>query len=310
MSVKKDHQKPEEVDARTSYKISGLRVGRPDIDNSSAGSTSTRRKSKKYILKASRSPRNRPHPCRELFNAVAIYAICISLPTLFGILVRWYEYCFSITRAGNLEKNSYEGNDFTSFLYGEDVIWSPYFITGRSDARHLLELPNSIYIFVKRQVSLYVSKHALSDVQFIMALSIFLSLVRVLLVFIFVPRYLAPRRLAVLVHSKSTHLLSSSEYQFAKLENEENKEEDIQKKSGYRHLMKSFLESFNNFWIQTGDSFRRSLGHEAQTPYDDLDATQALRLFTAPRYATAIFRLLCCLLSSCYAFVKFSNSGR
>jgi len=307
MSVKKGPQKPEEVDPRASYKISGLRVERPDIDTSSAGSASTRRKSKKYILKASRSPRNRPHPCRELFNAVAIYAICISLPTLFGILVRWYEYWFSITRAGNLEKNNYEGYDLTSFLYGEDVIWSPYFITGRSDARHLLELPNSIYIFVKRQVSLYVSNHdhALSDAQFIMALSIFLSLVRVLLVFIFVPRYLAPRRLAVLVHSKSTHLLSSSEYEFAKIE---NKEEDINMKSGYRHLMKSFLESFNNFWIQTGDSFRRSLGHEAQTPYDDLDATQALRLFTAPRYATGIFRLLCCLLSSCYAFIKFSNS--
>ncbi len=291
-------------------------------------SSSPGKKTKRYVLKASKdSPRKRrTHPCRELFNAIAIYAVCILLPGLFGIFVRWYERFCSINRRGGevihgIGTNHNNGYDLLSFLYGNeqesisalarnavDVLWSPYTFTGIGgtgnfdpDTFHLLGLPQSMYMFLKRHISVYVSNHAMSDVQFIVALSIALSVLRVTLVYLLVPRYLAPRRLTALVHSKSTHLLSSWEYQFAK--------KSEQCADGDKGWGGYILTHLNNLWIETGDSFRRSLGHEDQTPYDNLDAAQALRLFTAPRYATAIFRLLFCLLSCSWAYIKFSQSG-
>eukprot|EP00957_Ditylum_brightwellii_P010539 798008-Ditylum_brightwellii.AAC.1 len=53
-----------------------------------------------------------------------------------------------------------------------------------------------------------------SDVQYIVALSVVLAIIWVLLVYMLVPQYLAPRRLAAFVRCKSTHLLLSAAYQF------------------------------------------------------------------------------------------------
>jgi len=232
------------------------------------------------------------------------------LSTLFGILVGWYERYFSFIfifvssyasggdNAGGVENPLLpSGVKSITNLTPPEVIWAPY--SNSRDPQHLLELPTSIYHFLKRHGGLYIERHALSDVSFIIAASLLLSLIRVVIVHMLVPRYLAPRRLAALVHSKSTHLLSSSEYQFAQMKESDNEDE----------ANETVVDYLNDLWIQTGHSFRRSLGHEAQSPYENMDATQQLRLFTAPRYATAIFRLLFCLLSCSWALAKFSSAN-
>ena len=201
-----------------------------------------------------------------------------------------------------------------------DVIWSPY---SSVDQINLIGLPVAIYHLLVRKGAIYIKRDALSDVQFIMAGSFLLSLIRVLLVQMLVPRYLAPRRLAAFVQSKSTHLLSSSEYMFARKGNGNDSGDGDGKNVDLASMANNNSTSaansnasgipvrryINGFLRRTGKALRRSLGHESQSPYDEMDASQALRLFSAPRYATAIFRLLFCLFSCFWALANFSSAN-
>lgn len=276
-------------------------------------SVRSRKRKQHFVLK---TPTKKKSRIRELFGAIALYLLCVSLPTIFGVAVHWYERHFSYHRESSNssaedEIGSHIGDTFLSsghesvsalFRNAADILLSPY--GNERDKFHLMEVPFSVYHFLQRHLRQYIKRDALSDVQCVIAISILLSLIRVVIVYLLVPRYLAPRRLAALVHSKSTHLLSSSEYAFNQKLYGGNQDE----KSNSEETTSSPLEYLNDLWIQTGHTIRRSLGHEAQTPYKKMDPSQALRLFRAPRYATAVFRLLFCMLSCSFALAKFSSS--
>eukprot|EP00565_Helicotheca_tamesis_P009551 CAMPEP_0185726560 /NCGR_PEP_ID=MMETSP1171-20130828/2508_1 /TAXON_ID=374046 /ORGANISM="Helicotheca tamensis, Strain CCMP826" /LENGTH=166 /DNA_ID=CAMNT_0028394943 /DNA_START=746 /DNA_END=1243 /DNA_ORIENTATION=- len=78
-------------------------------------------------------------------------------------------------------------------------------------------LKTTIHTYTSKTMSeqLTILDGFISDVQVLLSLSIVLALMRVALVHMLVPRYLAPRRLAAFMRCKSTHLLSSSAYQFS-----------------------------------------------------------------------------------------------
>ena len=289
--------------------------------NSIKSKSSKRRKERSYVVK---NPKKKKGCLSQLVQGILVYGLCVSLPTVFGVLLHLYESRYghdgNVTDgAQGVGVNGRLGNNgFGDIEYGTifsspstvrqesiatlakhtaDVLWSPY--SNARETIHLLELPTAIYHFLQRHLGLYIKRHALSDVQYIVAASFLLSLVRVILVFMLVPRYLAPRRLAAFVHSKSAHLLSKAEYQIA--ENEFGSDDDKRNSSVGDYL--------SNIWIQTGHSLRRSLGHEAESSYLNMDAKQARRLFSAPRYATAIFRLLFCLLSCAWGLLNFSSAN-
>lgn len=286
----------------------------------SARSKSSRRKRKEphFVLK---TPVKKKNICKELTGAVAIYLICISFPTIFGVLVRWYERHFSYHR----ESSALEGNELfdeslearlgsrfissgqESFSYlaknAFDVLLSCYSNQEKDkDAlkQMLLNVPASVYLYIMQ----YIHRDALSDVQFVTATSIFLSLIRVLLVHLLVPKFLAPRRLVAMVHSKSTHLLSSSEYEFKTKKGQHHLDDDSETSS-----CNSPKEYINELLTQTAHSLRRSLGHEVQEPYEKVDPSRARQMFQAPRFATAVFRLLFCMVSCSWALIKFSSSN-
>jgi hypothetical protein len=189
------------------------------------------------------------------------------------------------------------------------------------------------------------------DVQFIIIATILQSIVRVILVHLLVPRYLAPKRLIAFVRNKSTHLLSSSSYVWNHDNNNNNStmctsnpeqqpNASLNIKFSRRESLKHYI---NNAWEHSGLSLRRSLGHDTKDglspirrdhnhhyitsatttisntqstttlpslpSINHLNQTQTLRLFAAPRYATAIFRLICCTISCTWALVHFRNAS-
>jgi hypothetical protein len=194
-----------------------------------------------------------------------------------------------------------------------------------------------------------------------------------------------PRRIVAFVRNKSTHLLSSTAYEWTENNNEHGSgssngdnnghangierttntivNDNVPRKMSRKEYVIRFL---SDTWVHSGDTFRRSLGHETEihganinttggasasasnsphrqqfntsstsmmmmqrsdavqlppTPtsptlpsttaydYENLDAAQALRLFAAPRYATAIFRLVFCSLSCLWALSHFRKAS-
>eukprot|EP00557_Chaetoceros_sp_GSL56_P012783 CAMPEP_0176486914 /NCGR_PEP_ID=MMETSP0200_2-20121128/5832_1 /TAXON_ID=947934 /ORGANISM="Chaetoceros sp., Strain GSL56" /LENGTH=571 /DNA_ID=CAMNT_0017883667 /DNA_START=177 /DNA_END=1892 /DNA_ORIENTATION=+ len=279
--------------------------------------------------------------CREALGAIILYIMCISLPSLFGILVRWYEYNFVIaattadgvsnidwastttTTTGKKEQSSllfqFQQAATTGTGYYNHNLWGDdlSFATLTRHFRRCWKVLSSVCRFLERHIGQYMKRDALSDVQFVIAISTLLSVLRVFLVYMLVPRYLAPRRLAALFHAKSTHLLSSSEYRFSNNNNNNNNRgssTNRERGKGVEQNNDSFaiFRLLSNLWTKMSRSFQRSLGHEAaQYPYDydNLDVVSSARLFMAPRYATAVFRLLFCFLSCSWALVKFSSSN-
>jgi hypothetical protein len=234
---------------------------RMKMSNSSDSSRATNKKEKKKVY----IPVNKSKvsPVRD---AIIIYIFCVSTPTLIGAALKLY-----------------------SNLIGDSATTSAsfkWFTSNVDEQFNLLRMTSSIYQFLKKK---YLEQDAFSDLQFVMFASTILSLVRVILVHLLVPRYLAPRRLQAFVHSKSSHLLSSTEYQF----HDKNKQHDD-------------IETVLGMLKQ---SLRRSLGHEDHTDTAYLlDQEQSTSIFNAPRYATAVFRLFFCILSSCWALIQFRRA--
>ena len=71
----------------------------------------------------------------------------------------------------------------------------------------------------------------------------------------------------------------------------------------------SSLLLLTQLWYAIRESIRRSLGHEPAAQYENLDATTTLRLFSAPRYATALFRCLYCSASCLMAWFLFRSAN-
>jgi len=234
---------------------------RMKMSNSSDSSRGTNTKREKKMVYAP-VHNSKVSPVRD---AIIIYIFCVSTPTFIGAALKAYS---------NLIGDSATNVSFK---------WLTTNVDGQF---HLLQMASSIYHFLKKK---YLEHNAFSDLQFVLFASTIMSLIRVILVHLLVPRYLAPRRLQAFVHSKSSHLLSSAEYQFY----DQNKQSDD-------------IETVLGMLKQ---SIRRSLGHEDRTDTTYLlDQEQTSSVFNAPRYATAVFRLFFCLLSSCWALIKFRHA--
>jgi len=386
-------------------------------DNGSAnGSRNGSRPSSGTTLK-SKKKNNR---CwKDFLEAVFIYVACITLPVILGIIVKWYESIGldddGATRMEDDDDNYYY--DHNPNNQQTNHVGSTSTLTSTSILIHYVTIILSHIInssLVQRIIKLSIFDHlhlsSLSeDVKFLFIATILQSLVRVMLVHLLVPRYLVPRRLVALVRNKSTHLLSASAYDWKK-ENEYENQSNDEKGYGQAQLQlhqlqqhqevltkkQELIHYMSDTLIQTGHSFRRSLGHESchettsptlspktlltkrtlhdtnpnnivghdmndndfnttsidfddkshslspvrqhrlfqptttgtvsrhtlpkipslsppispnNDEYDNLDAIQALRLFSAPRYATAVFRLLCCSLSCIWALTHFRDAS-
>lgn len=185
----------------------------------------------------------------------------------------------------------------------------------------------------------------INDLLLVMTCAMCLAMIRVLLVSLLVPRALAPQRLAAMTRCKSSHILSaSSSYEFSPavkrkanvrgsfrgnlsalaapdLGGDEGDEAD--EYSNQMDLADSakdddaqvqlFSERVGRIWGTTQQSIRRSLGHEPlpSADYENLDAaaTERQRIFSAPRFATAMFRCLYCSASCLMAYSLFRTAN-
>ena len=287
--------------------------------SSSRNATASKnKKNNKNYNDNNNNKRRTPRVMKELFQGIFIYVICITAPIIFGIILKWYEHFFVSYTNNNGDGIDYYDNDknnnmITTLLF--------QFLNNHQHLHKILIKSSSI-----------LSSYSY-DVQFIIIATILQSIVRVVLVHLLVPRYLAPRRLIAFVRNKSTHLLSSSSYEW----NVNNNNNDHSQTKGGTKLSKkdSFIMYIQDKIDHTTHSLHRSLGHDTKeglSPLrkdklysqqqqeqqnllpplpnlDQLDSSETLRLFAAPRYATAIFRLICCTISCTYALMNFRKAS-
>jgi len=202
--------------------------------------------------------------------------------------------------------------------------------------------------FGKTQSAFPAILMVLQDIQFLMMLAVTLAIIRIYFVHMLVPEYLAPTRLEVLTRVKSSHLLSSSSYSFGGVRGWEGARErnglrrvslsgrysdsnnmcdDDGIKSKSRGWYERLITWTSNRWYRLSPSIRRALGHEPSARYNDAllmnqpnspaptsfrrsnSATHGREyLFSAPRYATATFRLLYTSISCLSALVLFQSA--
>jgi hypothetical protein len=317
-----------------------------DSDKESTISTKTERSDRKLTTRNDK--KRKKHVCvdyeksqkkhklmNELFQGVFIYAICVSAPVILGVVVKWYEHYFVSQFASHSVDDYYD--DDTQHHDGPFDDDQSESLNQRSLSSTFMEQMCNIitklmsnirnHNFVAAKLTVLLSSYS-KDVQFIIIAAIIQSIIRVILVHLLVPRYLAPKRMIAFVRNKSTHLLSSTAYQWSSQDslNKNHIEQNstpttVQRQLSRRH---SVIQFVRDTLEHGGHSFRRSLGHETKeglspgrprerktmrpTDFDNLDATQALRLFAAPRYATAVFRLMCCTVSCVWALIHFRKA--
>jgi hypothetical protein len=196
--------------------------------------------------------------------------------------------------------------------------------------------------FGKTQSAFPAILMVLQDIQFLIMLAVVLAFIRIYFVHMLVPEYMAPKRLEVLTRVKSSHLLSSSSYSFGGVRGWESARErnGIRRESlsgrcsvgnidnlradrneenrGTGGLYERLLSWASLQWYRLSPSIRRALGHEPSNRYNDSTPTAFRRtnsatystqhLFSAPRYATATFRLLYTSISCLTALVLFQRA--
>ncbi|KAL7529421.1 hypothetical protein ACHAXR_002958, partial [Thalassiosira sp. AJA248-18] len=191
----------------------------------------------------------------------------------------------------------------------------------------------------------------LQDIQILMMLAVTLAIIRIWMVHMLVPEYLAPRRLEAMTRCKSSHLLSSSSYSFGGVKgwdtaaervgarreslsgrfsvdsNALDREREENQRAG---LYDRMLMWVSYHWYRLRPSVRRALGHEPSARYNDVIMNQQQQtasspssspfrrsnstpnptqhLFSAPRHATAMFRLMYTSMSSIAALVFFQSA--
>lgn len=317
--------------------------------------------------------RHRNSAILELLAAASIYALCISGPVLLGMAVRFYEdrvlellglLAGTVPGWGGGDGDGpaevpgiWEAPAGTAYYYS-DQAWryaceSSRYLTGADLGWCATAPPRRGLAAAVRRV-FYDESTVRSDLVLVVVLSVLLAAIRVLLVSILVPRYLAPRRLAVMARTKSNHLLSSATYEFSPfravrrisisgtflgLDGDDDEGASppglsipdldaadlADARAGAaappgsgrpsltpRQLAGLFVGAavgvvYRMYCVLRG-GLRRALGHEPAHPYEKLDATTTLRLFSAPRLATAIFRALYLSGSCAMAFVLFRSA--
>ncbi len=242
---------------------------------------------------------------------------------------------------GATNNNPYDSSSTTTLLFFTEQIFNTISKLIFSSTSVLFKSHDNHHHFAAK-VMTFVSTLS-RDVQFIIIATILQSIVRVILVHLLVPRYLAPKRLVAFVRNKSTHLLSSAEYVWNDSNDTNSNNINSTNIEPHSNSSPSRRESFiklyiNNAWEHSGRSFRRSLGHDTKDglsparihkhytasittkttsntslpslpSLNHLNQMQTSRLFAAPRFATAIFRLICCIISCTWALVHFRNAS-
>jgi hypothetical protein len=241
---------------------------------------------------------------RDFVCGASLYIACLALPTLLGLTGFFGNEQESISEMA--EESYYE----QASNYVCENLWS-YWCTPQERDESILSVP------------VHAPDAEWSDVGIVAVLSLSMAVIRLLLVHLLVPRYLAsPIRLEALVRCKSVSLLSSS-YQKTLTPQASKRKLNIQDDSGAipppplfaeeqlvepegdalsnsLHEVRKSVESL----ISTGRrSAGRVLGVELRAPYDGDELQDTDRLFTAPRYATAVFRLVYCIWSCTCAFL-------
>eukprot|EP00578_Thalassiosira_sp_NH16_P012465 CAMPEP_0181127210 /NCGR_PEP_ID=MMETSP1071-20121207/28067_1 /TAXON_ID=35127 /ORGANISM="Thalassiosira sp., Strain NH16" /LENGTH=691 /DNA_ID=CAMNT_0023212915 /DNA_START=318 /DNA_END=2393 /DNA_ORIENTATION=+ len=187
----------------------------------------------------------------------------------------------------------------------------------------------------------------LQDIQILIISAVLLAIIRVWFVHMLVPEFLAPRRLEAMTRCKSSHLLSSSSYSFGGVKGWDKAAERIgvrrESLSGRCSVDESSMNTereknrgwydralvwVSYHWYRLRPSVRRALGHEPSARYNDIVTSQqqqqqhssspyrrsdstpdpSQHLFSAPRHATATFRLLYTSISCGSALFLFQSA--
>jgi len=241
----------------------------------------------------------------ELLGGMFVYLFCVSLPTMMGMIVRFYQNTFLL-----------DGENGDSY---HRTTWAAYSLPTMSVSKNILDV-------LQRWTGVYLQTNALSDVQFVTLVTITLAAFRIFLIYILVPRGLVPKRVEALVRCKSTNILSSAEYRFDEINVLESTDNGMIS-SPRRFSGSSFyalteglpsipdLEDdkpkrgkLRRVYSLLSNAFRLSMGI-TKAPTTPLDATQARNLRSAPRFATAVFRFCFCALSSIWCILNFHSAN-
>ena len=293
--------------------------------------------------------RQRGSAAKELIGAATLYWLCISAPAIIGFIVRVYEehilraidyfqsYWVSTDGETVAEQATEDATSYYESLSSYAGYYSHkavsyacgYIMTAEwcGDADDEGKVKTGFY-----RKLLYRDSTPINDLLLVMTCAMCLAMIRVLLVSLLVPRALAPQRLAAMTRCKSSHILSSSSsYEFSPA---------VKRKADVRGSLRGnlsalaapdlggddledsaedddarvqlFSERVGRIWGTTQQSIRRSLGHEPvpSADYENLDAAAtAQRIFSAPRFATAMFRCLYCSASCLMAYSLFRTAN-
>lgn len=154
------------------------------------------KKSKERRRETNRKGKKKNHSMEALFEGTVLYALCLVLPALIGVVLHMYDDC---SQSGDC------------LVYHYDMVSS--YLCVQFNFRCLSSSSSSSPLQSDHETmsSLTAPDTAVvSDFMVIVILSWTFAFLRVLLVQMLVPTYLAPKQMEALVRCKSLHLLSSS----------------------------------------------------------------------------------------------------
>lgn len=154
----------------------------------------------------------------ELVEGVALYALCITVPTLFGIAIKYYEnihHRHSLYTSWITEYYDTFVNILSSSLCHDDDEASSrdfkYFARSAS-CRFVLWMTkssNSNSNSASASVSGKKQRY-LTDMHIVGIVSLCLAIIRIAIFYLLIPEYLAPQQLKAIMRCKSSHVLSSA----------------------------------------------------------------------------------------------------
>ena len=138
----------------------------------------------------------------ELLEGAALYAFCITIPTLLGIAVKYYEdYMLHPDHTAS-------SSSWVSFYYDNFYHLAASYLCSESfilhDTAYCSSSPSP------EEVDVLPSKRYFSDMQLVLLLSLGLAFIRIAVMHYLVPEYLAPQQFKVIMRCKSSHVLSSA----------------------------------------------------------------------------------------------------
>jgi hypothetical protein len=156
----------------------------------------TMKKSKKFTpstktKKKKRTENKSSNSSWQIFiEGASLYALCLVLPNILGLLVRWYQQSW-LTFAGQACSLTWLSNLQWCIKRHQQVV------------QESISTPSSL-------TDALAPDAGVSDVGIVVLLSLSMAVIRLALVHFLVPNYNQPKRLEALVRCKSIHLLSSS----------------------------------------------------------------------------------------------------